>query len=283
MAQHTGKYILFKLIPTRFLSRIFGYVTRIHPPRKMLEAIIRWYCRSYGVNTDEINYPEDGFSTFNEFFTRKLLPGTHTIDPDTKSIVSPVDGRVDQFGSVSGESLLQAKGIEYSLRDLLPGGRHVKFIDGNFITLYLSPADYHRIHSPVSGTVDAFQVIPGALYTVQEWLVRRMPGLFSINERLVSYIHTGKGKVAVCKVGALNVGRISLSYADVLSNRSMLRRFREHEYTEGMGPVLAKGDELGIFHLGSTVIVLFEKGMMDIAGITSGQKIRMGEMMGHYR
>jgi len=146
----------------------------------MLHAIIRWYCRLYGVNTDEINYPENGFSTFNEFFTRTLLPGIHTIDSDPKSIVSPVDGRVDQFGSVSGESLLQAKGIEYSLRNLLPGGRHVKFIDGNFVTLYLSPADYHRIHSPVSGTVDAYQVIPGALYTVQEWLVRRMPGLFSI-------------------------------------------------------------------------------------------------------
>lgn len=283
MAQHTGKYIIFKIIPTRFLSRLFGWFTRIRLPNSLLNAIIRWYCRTYGVKTDEIRYPEEGFSTFNQFFTRQLIPGTHRIDPGTDSIVSPVDGRIDQFGSITGNTLLQAKGIEYSLEELLPNQKYHDFKDGNFVTLYLSPADYHRIHSPVSGTVNAYQVIPGALYTVQDWLVKRMPGLFTANERVVSYIHANRGRVAVCKVGAMNVGRISLSYADVVSNRSLIRKFREHEYTNGMGPVVAKGDELGIFQLGSTVILLFEKNTIELSSLKEGQKVRMGDAIGRFK
>lgn len=265
------------------MSRLFGHFTRVRLPKSLLNAVTRWYCRAYGVNTDEIRYPEEGFTTFNQFFTRKLIPGTHRIDPVPGSIVSPVDGRIDQFGSITGDTLLQAKGVEYSLEELLPNWKYSDFKNGTFVTLYLSPADYHRIHSPVGGTVYAYQVVPGALYTVQDWLVKRLPGLFTANERVISYIDAKKGRVAVCKVGAMNVGRISLSYADVVSNRSMIRKFREHEYTSGMGPVMAKGDELGIFQLGSTVILLFEKNTMELSTLEEGQKVRMGDVIGRFK
>ena len=225
---------------------------------------------------DEYTVPSGGFRNFDKFFTRKLKPGSRKINAARGALLSPVDARVDQSGKIKKGQLIQAKGISYSIDSLIPSDTAKRFQNGSFVTLYLSPADYHRIHSPVSGKITGFFHIPGKLYTVQEFMVQGLEGLFSINERLISYIQTANGLAAVCKVGAMNVGRISLSYDTAITNK-FIRSKKEVFFDK---PVKVKsGDEIGIFHLGSTIILLFEKGMARLE-IKSGERVRFGQRIG---
>lgn len=274
--------LLYRLLSLPFISRFFGVFTRIPLPRCMLYPFISWFSKKYGINAEEYEEPREGFRTFNSFFTRTLKSGVRTVDVSAKAIISPVDARIDQFGHIESSTLIQAKGIDYSLEGLIPSERHRRFLDGEFITLYLSPSDYHRIHSPVDGLIEGFFYVPGKLFTVQESLVNVLPRLFERNERIITYIHTPKGMVAVCKVGATNVGRISLSYENMCTNR-VFRSKKELLYSEKEKKPVARGQEIGIFNLGSTVIVLFEKGMIDFCECTLGKKVKMGEKIGEYR
>jgi len=244
-----------------------------------MKRIIAWYSVKYGVNIEEAEIPAAGFKNLNKFFTRELKNGARKIDADKRSVVATTDSRVDQYGDITDDSILQAKGVDYSLRELIPSIEAEKFINGKYITLYLSPGDYHRIHSPVSGNITGFFNIPGKLYTVQEFMVKGFKGLFAVNERLITYIETGNGSVAVCKIGAINVGKISLSYDHSVTNR-FFRSKNERIYDEGKKPLIKKGDEIGIFNLGSTVIILFEKGMVEFSDLKDGQKVKMGEKIG---
>ncbi|HDP80940.1 MAG TPA: phosphatidylserine decarboxylase [Spirochaetes bacterium] len=271
---------LFKIIPTGLISRVFGWIARIPLPGFILSPVIGWYCGKFGVNRDEIS-DETPFKNLDQFFTRKLKSGTRPIDGAPRSIVSPVDAKVEGFGAIDGTSIMQAKGIDYSLSDLLPSDYHRHFIDGSFMTLYLSPGDYHRIHSPVDGQIEGYYALPGKLYTVQEFMVRGVKGLYSLNERLISYIHAGSGRVAVCMIGAMNVGRISFSHADVETNGCFKKR-TEYFFPEDRRPVTAKGDELGIFHLGSTIILLFQKGSVKIESPPPGTAVRFGSVIGRF-
>ncbi len=273
------KVMLFKILPKGFFSRIFGYISLIPFPAFILQRIIKWYVKTYGVLIDEAVVPDGGFKTLNMFFTRKLKEGVLTVKGSDDDIVATTDSRVDQFGTISGDTLLQAKGVEYSLGELIPSKMAERFINGKFVTLYLSPGDYHRIHTPVSGRITGFFNIPGKLYTVQEWLVKKLRGLFAINERLITYIDTGRGMTAVCKIGALNVGKISLSYDNSVTNK-FFRRRKEFFYEEGKMPQVSRGDEIAVFNLGSTVIILFEEGMAEISGIEEGQMVRVGDVIG---
>ncbi|MFH0975786.1 MAG: archaetidylserine decarboxylase [Spirochaetota bacterium] len=266
----------FKIIPKNFISRAFGSIARLQLPASVMEFVIRHYCNAYKVNQYEIDYPAAGFKSFDEFFTRKLKAGVHKIDLKSDSIVSPVDARIDEFGKINQFRIIQAKGIEYSLRELVPSAMADEFADGSFITLYLSPADYHRIHSPVSGKVAGYFSIPGNLFPVKEAMVNGINGLFSKNERAITYIKNSKGICAVCKIGAMNVGRITLSYADVETNRLSGEK-KELLFNKNGQPSVKKGQEIGIFHLGSTVILLFRKNSVKFASIKKGQKIRMGQ------
>ena len=266
---------IFRILPKSLLSRIFGYITRVPLPSFMMSGIIRWYSRRFDLK-DEYDVPQGGFRSMDDFFTRRLRPGVHVIDKSKNSIVSPVDARIDEFGRITDGTLIQAKGINYLLSDLLPSEYGNRFRNGFFITLYLSPGDYHRIHSPVDGNVDGFFHIPGKLYTVQEFMVAGLPGLFSINERLISYISTPAGSVAVCKIGAMNVGRISLAYNDVITNRA-LRKKQEILFTERSKIPVKKGEEIGTFHLGSTVILLIENNAVKFEKLTAGQTVRVGQ------
>ncbi|MCL1834315.1 MAG: archaetidylserine decarboxylase, partial [Leptospirales bacterium] len=261
MENYRFKILIFKILPKGFISRIFGYIALIPLPQRLLNRVIAWYSDKYGVNLNEAEIPATGFKNLNMFFTRKLKSGARKIDSDEKSIVATTDSRVDEFGDINEDSILQAKGLAYSLHQLIPSKKSKKFINGKYITLYLSPGDYHRIHSPVSGEITGFFNIPGKLYTVQEFMVKGLKGLFAINERLITYIETDKGSVAVCKIGAINVGKISLSYDNSVTNK-FFRRKNEHIYTLDKRPQINRGDEIGAFNLGSTVIILFEKGVM---------------------
>lgn len=269
---------IFKIIPTGFLSRIFGYFASIPMPALFLDPIIRWYSKKFQVKTNE--YDHEQFRTLDQFFTRKLKPGVHVIHKSPDSIVSPVDGRIDRYGDIDNESLMQAKGIEYTLGDLIPSDFHENFTGGSFVNIYLSPGDYHRIHSPVSGNILGYFNIPGRLFTVQEYMVNGLPGLFTKNERIISYIKTEYGLAAVCKIGAMNVGRITLSYADAVTNKLFKKR-KEFFYRAGSFPVISKGEELGTFHLGSTVIILFQK-RIKFDGIEFGKKVRVGQKIGKF-
>ncbi len=272
---------LFKIIPKSFLSRIFGYIARLPLPRLTMDVIIKHYCGFYKVNQNEIDYPESGFRTFDQFFTRKLKPGVHKIDPNLNSIVSPVDAKISEFGKINNGTLIQAKGIYYKIKELIPSGMSDEFIGGSFITLYLSPADYHRIHSPVSGKITGYYTIPGKLFTVQDFMVKGLNGLFAKNERVLTYIKNKNRALAVCKIGAMNVGRISLSYTDIETNR-WFRHKNEFFYPIKNRPAVRKGQEIGIFHLGSTIILLFQKDTMQFVNIKKGRRIRVGQKIAYF-
>lgn len=281
MTNSSLKIMLFRILPKGFISRIFGYMSLIPLPVTTMKRIISWYSEKYGVNLEEAEIPTEGFRNFNSFFTRKLKKGARKIDTNRISVISPTDSRIDQFGEIKNNSILQAKGIDYSLRELIPSQEAEKFVDGKYITLYLSPGDYHRIHSPVSGKITGFFNIPGKLYTVQEFMVKGFKNLFSVNERLITYIQTDRGTVAVCKIGAMNVGKISLSYNDCVTNR-FFRRKKEFFYSSDQRPVIKKGDEVGIFNLGSTVILLFQKKMIKFEKLKVGKKVKVGEKIGTF-
>lgn len=274
--------IIMGILPKSFISRVFGYIALIPLPAVFMNMLIRWYSKKFGVSIEEAVIPEKGFKNLNSFFTRKLKDGVLIVDKDEKSVVATTDSRVDEFGDITEDIMIQAKGLDYSLRDLIPSFMAESFIDGKFITLYLSPGDYHRIHSPVSGKITGFYNIPGKLYSVQESVVKSLKGLFVVNERLVTYIDTGKGMTAVCKIGALNVGKISIPYDSAVTNK-FLRKRNEVIYPDGKEPVIKKGEEIGVFNMGSTVIILFEKGMIDFQALKRGEKVRTGQVIGYYK
>lgn len=273
------KVFMFKIMPTGIFSMIFGWIALIPLPAGIMNGVIDWYCKKYGVILEEAVIPAGGFRNLNLFFTRELKKGARKIDKSAESVVATTDSRVDQFGTITKERIMQAKGITYSVRDLIPSPEAEKFIGGKFITLYLSPGDYHRIHSPVDGKITGFFNIPGKLYTVQEFMVNTLPDLFSLNERLITYIKTKNGNVAVCKIGAMNVGKISLAYDDSVTNTLFGKRC-EKLYDKDEQKSIKKGEEIGTFNLGSTVIILFEKGMIDFTKLKYGQKVKVGEKIG---
>jgi len=274
---------IFRFLPTSILSRIFGVFARIPLPRRLLYSILKWYCGKYHVLTDEMNIPEKGFRTLDQFFTRKVKTGVHLIDTDPFSVISPVDARIDQFGEITGTRVMQAKDIDYLVSDLIPASIHHSFLDGAFITLYLSPGDYHRIHSPLNGQILGGVHVPGRLFPVQEYMVNGMNGLFSKNERIITYLQSEFGICAVCKIGAMNVGKITVCYSYLMTNTYWFSGKREIKFPEKFRPQTHKGDELGVFHLGSTVILLFQKDMVTFERFQMGQKIRMGQRIATIR
>lgn len=266
---------LFKMIPTCFLSRLAGYITRMPLPRVMLYPVIRWFTNKYGIK-NEYEIPAGGFRNFNQFFTRRLRPGVHTIDRAKDAVVSPVDARVDQYGPITGSTIIQAKGLTYTLEELIPSKTAASFRDGSFMVLYLSPSDYHRIHAPVSGSIIGWFHVPGRLFTVQEYFVQQLRGLFAVNERLISFIKAPAGLVAVCKIGAFNVGSMTLSYNRVRTNR-FFRRRREEIFPASNTIAIRAGDELGMFNLGSTIVLVFQKDMVTLESFTAGDRVRVGQ------
>ncbi len=266
--------LFFVFLPKAFFSRIFG---RFAQTKLSVMLLMEWFISNFKINMQEAEIPEEGFANMDQFFTRRLKQGVHKIDNSKLSVVSPVDARIDQFGDIVGTRILHVKGVDYYLSEILPSALHHKFIDGKFITLYLSPADYHRIHSPVSGNIFGMLYVPGKLFPVMELLVNGIRGVFCKNERMITYIQTKFGKCAVIKVGAMNVGKISVSYSNIISNKKFFRKKTEILYKDEIQPVINKGDELGIFHLGSTIVLLFEQDMVDFEKFNIGQRIRMGQ------
>ncbi len=275
-------WLLYPL-PHLWLSRCAFALTRLHLP-PVHTALIRFYIRLFDVDMQAAEQPDPGeYQNISHFFTRSLKPGLRPIDPDPKTILSPVDGTVSQCGYIEKDQLLQAKGKQYSLSSLL-GDEELAtaFMNGRFTTLYLSPRDYHRVHMPVTGTLREMITIPGRLFSVAAHTTRAINNLFTRNERLVMIFDTDTGPMALIMVGALFVGGIETVWHGVVTPPHT-GKLRHYQYEQAEHPIhLEKGAELGRFNMGSTVILLY--GAEHIEWLAEHQPdaaIRMGQVIGH--
>jgi phosphatidylserine decarboxylase len=273
------KYLLLKLLPKNLFSKLLGKLSELELPSPLLGSFLHLYCNVFKVDLSEIKSPSlKSFKTFNDFFTRSLKQDARPIDQDPNSIVSPVDGKIAEFGSIKNGLLLQSKGIFYTINDLV-GAKHGElFKNGYFVTLYLSPADYHRIHTPMAGFVKEFSYFSGNLWPVNDLGVSNVGGLFSLNERVVTILDGSDGRVALVKVGATVVGKITLDYSKLVSNNGQKTQLRLPVFPPKR---YEKGDEIGRFQLGSTVILLFEPNRFSPIALNRGKYVKMGQVLGH--
>jgi len=269
---------LMKLLPKSALSTVVGAATRARVPASFHRFAMRRFARRYQVALEEAEHGFEGYSTFSDFFARKLKPGMRPIDGGERVLVAPCDAVVSQCGYVEKSECIQAKGINFPVGKLLgdEASAHA-FEGGAYATLYLSPRDYHRFHSPLAGQILGYSYIPGEFWPVNPISVRSKDALFCINERLVTFIGTAAGLMAYVAVGATCVSRIRAAYDDVITHRG--EPAKVHRYAQSL-PV-AKGDELGWFEMGSTVILLFQKGRVKWDDVFTGEvKVRMGQRIG---
>ncbi len=274
----TAIVLPLRILPKEFLSRVMGTIADKRLPKIILRAWIWLYCKTFDVNMSESKKRIPEFSTFNEFFARELKSGARKIDSSKNAIISPVDGKITEFGKIENNILLQAKGKKYSLENLLEDTDAAKkFMGGSFMTIYLSPNNYHRIHSPISGKISGYSYIPGHLFPVGRLSLGAIDDLFAKNERLATYLEYQKYAAAVVKIGACIVGKICISY-DAAKFNSSIKAKTQKKYPKKI-PV-KKGDEIGMFEIGSTIILLFEKNAAEFGGVASGMKIKMGEKIG---
>ena len=242
-------------------------------------AVIRYFMALYDIHLNSAvkTKPED-YVHFNAFFTRALNAQARPLAPGEKTILSPADGVVSQFGRVKQGKIFQAKGSDFDVHTLLGDDpqRTRLFEDGHFVTVYLSPKDYHRVHSPLAATVTQMSHIPGRLFSVNDISTQAIPGLFARNERVVSLLDTDCGPVAVVMVGAIFVSSMETVWHGQINPPSG-QWITERRYPEGKIQ-LDRGGELGRFNMGSTVILLFPKGRMTWdEKMRTGYIVRMGQ------
>jgi phosphatidylserine decarboxylase len=274
-------FFALKIFPKEFVSRLMGMLSEKRLPKIILVPWISAYCMLFGVEMSESKKDVYDFSTFNEFFTRELKSGLRKTDATKKSVISPVDGRITEFGAIEKNTLIQAKGKTYTLESFLESAEYAKkFENGSFITIYLAPKNYHRIHAPISGKITGYQYIPGSLFCVSKMSSEVIDNLFSKNERLITYMESQKGIIAIAKVGACIVGKIRASYESAAFDTSSNMKLKK-TYSKKI-PV-KKGDEIGWFEIGSTVVLLFEKGAISFEELARGTEIKMGQKIGMLR
>jgi phosphatidylserine decarboxylase len=244
----------------------------------VVDAAIAAFVRAYDVDLSEVDMPPGGFRTFDDFFTRKLLAGARVVDPDPRALVSPADGRIEDFGEITSEGELIVKGQPYTAAALLGDpDAATGYEGGHYFIVYLSPRDYHRVHAPTCGSVQCMRYIPGTLFPVNRIGTDFIPQLFARNERL-AIVQEGvvHGVVTTIMVGAIGVGRIGLSFDDVQTNRGDTPGLRS--YADSPIP-RDRGEELGVFHMGSTAIVMTPPECELEVLVEQGASIRMGEVM----
>jgi phosphatidylserine decarboxylase len=282
MASTARERILVTLLrwaPKRAFSRVVGACARRALPRSVRRPLYTAFARRVGADLSEVERPLDEYRSFDEFFTRRLSPGSRRISEDPEAIVAPCDGTLAECGEVTGGRLIQAKGFDYRLEGLIPdASASARFAGGTYVTIYLAPRDYHRVHFPCDGAVTGFQHIPGACFPVNRLAVRNLPGLFARNERLVTFQDSAAGEIAVVMVAATGVGHMTVSYDAVATRGPGPGSGRPGPRVRFSAPrAVARGEDLGAFHLGSTVILLFERGRVKLMPLTPGQTLRLGE------
>ncbi|MEZ6006942.1 MAG: archaetidylserine decarboxylase [Planctomycetota bacterium] len=274
-------------LPRRRLSRFVGRAARLELPRWLLRPLLGLYARFYGVRREEMARPLGSYASFVDFFTRTLVPGARPLPADATAIASPADGRIAQAGRVEAGTLIQAKGMPYGVDELVAeAGAARTFEGGTYHVVYLAPGDYHRFHWPFDATIESVRHVTGELWPVNAGAVAAVPRLFAVNERVVVTGRVGKdglgGRYAFVAVGALDVGSIRLAFQDIETNVAV------HDHLPGLALdcsppqhlAAERGAELGLFELGSTVIVVLapDAGTLDV--LPAGQVVRVGEAVG---
>lgn len=275
-------FIFFQhIVPQHFLSRTVGLLANCQITF-IKNFLIKIFIKKYKVNMAEAEIKNvEEFSSFNDFFTRKLEANVRLVDSTDNSIICPVDGAVSAIGDIDAEQIFQAKGKSFSLPSLLGGDQKLadKFHGGKFATLYLSPRDYHRIHMPLTGTLEEMIYIPGKLFSVNQTTANNIDELFARNERAVCIFKTSIGPMAVILVGAMIVASIETVWAGQVAPSKMKKhteRYQEH------APItIRRADEMGRFKLGSTAIVLFPANVMSWeASLQAEKSIQLGQKLG---
>lgn len=264
------------LVPQQTLSEVAGYLAKSQN-KYIKKAFVHTFAKAYDISLDEYARGSlDAYDSFNDFFTRELKDGQRPIDDGVDAITCPADGVVSQIGHIQAGQLLQAKGREYDVGQLLADFELGKaFVDGSFATIYLAPSNYHRVHMPFDGTLVATHYVPGTLFSVNNTTANHVPDLFARNERLVCVFDTKFGKACVVLVGAMIVAGIECVATGQIKRTPYIQN-RTHDLT------LNKGDELGRFYLGSTAIVILPKqaGTTWLDDMVHGKKVQMGEKIG---
>ncbi len=267
--------LLQHVLPKHGLSRLVGLAAECSTRSGVLAPLARYaidaFAKAYDVNmreADRVSLSE--YTSFNDFFTRALRPDARTVADAPHVIVSPSDGRLGQHGKLEAGALVQAKGHRYSAAELLANAHYAReFAGGYFVTIYLAPRDYHRVHAPEAGTLTAARYVPGELFSVNPRTEAGVPGLFARNERLVCELQTAFGPLALVMVGALIVAGI----------RAVWHDGPRPSWSASQTPIpFKRGAELGHFQLGSTVVLCLPQGNYKLAeGVASGQPLRMGQ------
>ncbi|QSO49515.1 archaetidylserine decarboxylase [Alicyclobacillus mengziensis] len=259
-----------RMLPKRFLTAFVGWFAR----RRISRYFIPWFIKAYEIDVTEAELPLYEYKTWVEFFSRRLRVGVRTISES--GIISPVDGTASANGAILEGKLIQAKGQLYSVAALLGSDANAdSFLGGQYVTLYLSPHDYHRVHMPFAGEITGWTHIPGSLYPVNPAGVRSVAGLFTKNERLVLHIRTQLGSFEMVLVGATIVGSIRTPFGP--DYESPFRRSRRGIREGTVHVHLKKGAEVGLFEFGSTVILLFPRDMLLAVKLQEGQCVQMGQ------
>jgi phosphatidylserine decarboxylase len=260
--------------PKTLWSRFLGWLVYANLPSFIVKPAMKWFSNRYQLNLNEAEFPLEHYENLGQLFTRKLKANTHTIDQTINTAVSPADGHVLNSGKIDQGRLIQCKGRDFHVADLLQNKAIAEqFLGGSWCTVYLSPRDYHRVHHPIEGQVTQTHYITGKLWPVNQAAVQEVSRLFCVNERTVTYTESPLGLVATIMVGATSVGHISLAYdADIHSNQG--QSDLQKTYTPTI--TVNRADELGTFHLGSTAIVLFANPNVQLKALVDGQEIRLG-------
>ncbi|GAA5135668.1 archaetidylserine decarboxylase [Thalassotalea piscium] len=277
------KIALQYMMPKHALSRLVGKFAAAELGWLTTKAISA-FIKSYGINMSEAKYKNaSDFKTFNDFFTRELEEGARVIEQNPNAICYPVDGAISQQGDIKNDQLIQAKGFDYSLVTLLGGDKAtaLPFENGKFSCIYLAPKDYHRIHMPMAATLREMIYVPGDLFSVNPLTANNVPNLFARNERVVTVFDTEHGPMTMTLVGATIVASIETTWAGTITPPAGKDVFRWQYPASGTGAItFEKGDEMGRFKLGSTVITTFAPNMVNFNEAAGpGTVTRLGE---HY-
>jgi len=270
------------LTPQLGISRLAGRLADNDRNPALKNRVIKWFIGRYGVNMSEAAEPDfTAYPTFNAFFTRALKPGARTIDPAPETLTSPVDGAISQIGQISTDRVFQAKGQSFSLTELLGGDdeRAEPFREGEFATIYLSPKDYHRIHMPMAGTLKEMVYVPGKLFSVNPVTAENVPNLFARNERVACLFDTEAGPMAMVLVGAMIVGSVETTWGGVVAPNS--GKVTQWQYSGEDAVRFEKGQEMGRFRLGSTVVLVMPRGAVKWQPNQVAEKtVQLGEAFG---
>ncbi len=274
------KVALQYLLPHRLLSRVVFHATR-WTWRPWKNFLIGQIVRRYAVDMTQAAEPDAmSYAHFNAFFTRALKPGARPLDPDPRSLACPADGRISQAGAIEDGRIFQAKGQSFSTAELLADeAAAAPYRNGRFATVYLSPRDYHRVHMPLDGELVRTRHVPGRIFSVAPFAVDAIPRLFARNERLICHFHGEKGPFVLVLVGAVLVSSVSTVW-DGLVIPPYASRITERD-ASGRGIRLARGEEMGRFNMGSTVILLLPDGVGELdPDLVSQRPVQMGQRLG---